>query len=290
MVRAYRAIVSLGVLLLVGTSMAGCLEAVVFDPECAPTAVAATWDQPGAWDAFPDEGEHGPYNVSVLEQQGHVIVDPDWGELVADRIERTVKRDEENLSLVYRFNSKDTLSVVAPADLDVETVEEGFFESLQEVSPMEERELRPMIHELIRKDIRTMGGSTAQTQTDPLPDNDSMVEYTLQVEGPFRFETLYQDLLGRSGQEDRVHPWTEETVTLEKWSFHFPSPVTVAEHTREEGRFLQVDGLGHVAFHWDPPTGAGKEAIEAGISRTLMDLGLEPPADFDDVEVYTVTC
>jgi hypothetical protein len=274
--------------LIAATVMAGCLEGVVIDPNCAPTAVAGDWQQQDLWQSFPEDGVHGPYNITRILPTGTPLDDPQWGEVVLTHVERREHDEASNSTIHYRLDHEGRLNVnvtSATGTIEQDEIEDAVVLFLRQTTKQEETELRPIIHRLLERNPPEAGtGITLEA-----PEEDEHHEYTLDVEGPLRLLDLYEELLAESGDEERPDPWQDGQVRFDDWSFHFPVPHAVASNTEQTGRYLSVDARDRAHFQWDPPKGIGSEALYAGIERTLRDLGLEAPPK-SDIQIQTVTC
>lgn len=287
MVQASRLALALVVTLLSATSMAGCLQELVVDPNC-PTAVAANWTQEGITDAFPGEGSHGDYNVSARAPEGIHFEDPEWGELVLARVEWNPGWEENTSGAVFRLDQDGRINITLSASFDGDTLQEGFLQFITQVTPLTEEAAEEWVGPLLesRHDVPSIRSQDRGTAGD----GDALVEYNLTYDGPLAIEALYAGLLREADQDERPDPWFEPAVKLGDWSFYFPPPLLLAQHTSEDGRYLLVDARDRVEFHWDPPAGVNGHAIMAGITRTLADLGLPAPPDVDEMDIHERPC
>lgn len=287
MVHGSRLLLTVAVVLLSTVSLAGCLQDLVLDPNC-PTVVSASWTQDGIADAFPEEGVQGDYNVSVHIPDGMLFEDPEWGELVLSSVQWDPGWKENATDAVFRVDKTGRINITLPDTFDQKTLQDGFLSFITRLTPLTEEAANEWVGPLLesRHDVPTVRAQGAATTAD----TDSLVEYNLTFEGPFAFESLYDRLLQESDHEERPDPWLEDHVDLDDWRFSFPSPLILAEHVDEDDRFLQVDARDRVEFYWDPPAGASQQAIMAGITRTLSDLGLPAPPEADAMDFHVRSC
>ncbi len=289
MSRWSRIILSLALSILLASTLAGCLEELM-DSRCPPTYVAASWTQEGLWESLPEEGEYGPYNLSYHEPEGFPFEDPEWGSLVLTELTWDPQWENAPRDSVFRLRSDEQVTITTSPEKEAEDLEDGFLEFTSRVTTAEEETRQDWLKRFVENGSKS-DYTTAIQSRDGETDEIELVDHSIEIAGPYDFEALYDELLEKHGSVDeRPDPWQGEGVQLGPWSFWFQTTTVRIIHMEESGRQMHITNSGHAGFQWDPPKGAGPDALYAGITRTFLDIGLDRPAAMDQMELLAHSC
>lgn len=274
-------------LLLAGT-LAGCLDQWM-DTRCPATYTGAVWTQDGVWESLPEAGIHGAYNVSYHEPEGFPLDDPEWGSLVLTEIAWDPQWEDAPHGSVFRLGTDERVTITTSPEKADDVLEAGFMEFITQVARVDENQKQQWLQEFLENTSQSDYTAVMQSQNGDTNEVE-LVDHAIEIQGPYGFEALYRELLEEHGIEERPDPWADEAVELGPWSFVFEATMMRALNIEESGRQLNIASSGQTGFQWDPPRGAGPEALHAGITRTMMDLGLDGPPPLDEIDLFSRPC